>query len=132
MLLHVTKLAAVQRMFQMVSRHCSGTRNSVHNKSSSYLPWVFLAGSSFSNAGVTARPHCALQNRATGDKFCVLICHEEGFDWKEEEVVTSSESPINLRSSTSDYDNAPIVGDAQCGEGTCQVVQAGLGICTYE
>lgn len=95
-------------------------------------------------SGVTARPQCALENRATGDKFCVLICHEEGFDWKEEETVTVAsgfESPVNLRSSTSDYDgvphlgdydDVPNLGDAQCGEGTCQVVQAGLGICTYE
>ena len=27
--------------------------------------------------GVTATPQCALSNSATGDKYCVLICHEE-------------------------------------------------------
>jgi len=63
--------------------------------------------------GVTARPQCALENAQTGDKYCVLICHEAA------EFEASDEWKLNL-------------GDAQCGDATCQIVQPGLGICTYE
>lgn len=49
--------------------------------------------------GCEAVPRCALENRATGDKFCALMCDK----------------------------------NTNCGEGaTCKVVQAGVGICTYD
>jgi len=59
--------------------------------------------------GVTAVPMCALQDKQTGSKYCVLICQpsigEESY----------------LRG-----------GDKQCGDATCQPVKGqGVGICTY-
>ena len=62
--------------------------------------------------GVVAKPQCALQNQSTGDKYCVLICHE------------AEDTHSNLRTD--------MVGDAQCGDATCHIVQAGLGVCTYD
>lgn len=61
-------------------------------------------------------PQCALSNSATGDKYCVLICHEA-------EGGADDSKPQFLR--------APGVGDAQCGDADCHVVQQGMGICTY-
>jgi hypothetical protein len=57
--------------------------------------------------GTTAVPTCALQNPATGDKYCALIC-------------APSTDVKMLRA-----------GDGMCGAATCQPVQ-GTGICTYE
>lgn len=56
--------------------------------------------------GVTATPMCALKDGATGNKYCVLICRPEK----------------GLRGSDDD----------QCGDATCQVIQDGIGVCTYE
>eukprot|EP00529_Nitzschia_sp_RCC80_P035257 CAMPEP_0113496000 /NCGR_PEP_ID=MMETSP0014_2-20120614/29896_1 /TAXON_ID=2857 /ORGANISM="Nitzschia sp." /LENGTH=179 /DNA_ID=CAMNT_0000389909 /DNA_START=27 /DNA_END=566 /DNA_ORIENTATION=- /assembly_acc=CAM_ASM_000159 len=76
--------------------------------------------------GVTATPQCALSNSATGDKYCVLICHEES---NEEEVDAMKKmAPHFLRATPG---SSILVGDAQCGEADCHVVQQGLGICTY-
>mmetsp|Transcript_26433 Transcript_26433/g.37267 ORF Transcript_26433/g.37267 Transcript_26433/m.37267 type:complete len:146 (-) Transcript_26433:1162-1599(-) len=58
--------------------------------------------------GVTATPTCALQNPASGDKYCALICDP-----------TSS---ATLRGSD---------GGGQCGPASCQPIQ-GTGICTYD
>eukprot|EP00934_Nitzschia_sp_Nitz4_P008105 Nitzschia sp. Nitz4//scaffold176_size46146//26422//27093//NITZ4_007193-RA/size46146-augustus-gene-0.5-mRNA-1//-1//CDS//3329539018//8095//frame0 len=69
--------------------------------------------------GVSARPQCALENQSTGDKYCVLICHEQNL------ALDAAATTLGLRGS-------PSLSDAQCGDATCQVVQAGLGICTYE
>jgi hypothetical protein len=55
---------------------------------------------------VTARPTCALQNPATGDKYCVLLC------------VPVPEDKM-LR-----------VGGGMCGDATCQPIQ-NTGVCTY-
>lgn len=60
--------------------------------------------------GVTARPTCALENRSTGEKYCVLICQD------------GSDNAV-LRGN---------VGSGQCGDASCQIVQAGLGICTWD
>ena len=76
--------------------------------------------------GVTATPQCALSNSATGDKYCVLICHEESTNSGHEEL--KKEVPHFLRAAPG---SNVLVGDAQCGEADCQVVQQGLGICTY-
>lgn len=96
--------AAVLRMFRMVSRSWMQKLNTVLTDSSySHPPLPRL-----DLLGVTAKPQCALENKETGDKYCVLICHEAAGN-------------SNLRA-----------GDAQCGDATCQVVQPGLGVCTYE
>jgi hypothetical protein len=60
-------------------------------------------------AGVTAQPQCALQDSASSDKYCALIC-----------------SPT-----------LPIVdqkaADDQCGtNASCKSVQLGIGLCTYD
>jgi len=54
--------------------------------------------------GATAHPMCALQT-PEGDKFCALVCR-----------------PSALRSNGF---------EGECGQGSCQKVQAGLGLCTY-
>lgn len=51
-------------------------------------------------------PQCALENRATGDKYCVLICQADEHG--------------SLRA-----------GDGPCGDATCQPVQGSIGVCTY-
>ena len=56
--------------------------------------------------GVTATPTCALQNPASGEKYCALIC----------------DPSKTLRGSE---------GGGQCGPANCQPIQ-GTGICTYE
>lgn len=56
--------------------------------------------------GTTATPQCALQDSASGAKYCALICSP------------STEFKM-LRA-----------GDAQCGTGTCQPI-SGVGLCTY-
>lgn len=63
-------------------------------------------------------PQCALSNSATGDKYCVLICHEAA-----DEATEKKTTPQFIR--------APGLTDAQCGDADCQIVQQGLGICTY-
>ena len=67
--------------------------------------------------GVTARPTCALENRATGEKYCVLICQGGAAD---------SESALRGTTTTNS------LGNGQCGDASCQMVQAGLGICTWD
>lgn len=63
--------------------------------------------------GVTAQPQCALQDRSTGSKYCVLLCNP------------SNEEGNSLRGGNN-------VEDSQCGDATCQAVKgSGLGICTY-
>jgi hypothetical protein len=57
--------------------------------------------------GTTAKPQCVLSNPATGDKYCALICTPSA----------------GLRATASDGD---------CGPATCQPVQDGIGICTYD
>jgi hypothetical protein len=79
--------------------------------------------------GVSASPQCALENRATGDKYCVLIC------------VASTASadaplPVFLRGyddkNNQKVNDTPRLEDGMCGDATCQEVQPGLGICTYD
>ena len=68
--------------------------------------------------GVTARPTCALENRATGEKYCVLICQSSSLDGALRGTTTTT------RTTT--------LGNGQCGDASCQMVQAGLGICTWD
>jgi hypothetical protein len=58
---------------------------------------------------VTAVPTCALQNPATGDKYCVLLC-----------VPVAEDESKMLRA----------VGGGMCGTATCQPIQ-NTGVCTY-
>jgi hypothetical protein len=59
-------------------------------------------------AGVTAAPQCALQDGATGAKYCALIC-----------------SPTNVIRDQK-------AADAQCGtNASCKSIQT-VGICTYD
>jgi hypothetical protein len=59
--------------------------------------------------GVTAQPQCALQDSATNEKYCALIC--------------SPSLPIADQKAA----------DAQCGtNASCKSVQLGLGLCTYD
>jgi len=59
--------------------------------------------------GVTAMPQCALQDSASGDKYCALIC--------------SPSLPIVDQK----------VADDACGENaSCKSLQLGVGICTYD
>jgi C1A family cysteine protease len=60
-------------------------------------------------AGVTAPPQCALQDSATTDKYCALMC--------------STSTPIRNQKDA----------DAQCGaNASCKTVQVGIGLCTYD
>jgi hypothetical protein len=59
--------------------------------------------------GVTAEPQCALQDSASGDKFCTLICSPTA-------VIKDQKA-----------------ADAQCGaNASCKSVQLGIGLCTYD
>mmetsp|Transcript_2336 Transcript_2336/g.4840 ORF Transcript_2336/g.4840 Transcript_2336/m.4840 type:complete len:447 (+) Transcript_2336:64-1404(+) len=59
--------------------------------------------------GVAAEPQCALQDAASGQKFCALICSPSA-DIKDQKAA-----------------------DAQCGpNASCKSLQLGLGICTYD
>ena len=55
-------------------------------------------------SGVTAKPECILQDTA-GDKYCALQCTPSALSFNGE--------------------------NGECGDGSCQEVQAGIGICTY-
>jgi len=85
----------------------------------------------FPLTGVSARPQCALENRATGDKYCVLICQTNDIDY----VAATADVPVPffLRGNNAGNmaDNNPLEDD-MCGDATCQEVQPGLGICTYD
>ena len=60
-------------------------------------------------AGVTAHPMCALENRQTGDKYCVLICQP-----------SAANSMLRVK-------------DDQCGDGgSCQPACNGIGVCTFD
>jgi len=60
-------------------------------------------------AGVTATPQCALQDAASGKKYCALICSPTAF-------IADQKA-----------------ADAQCGEkASCKSVQMGVGLCTYD
>jgi len=60
-------------------------------------------------AGVTAGPQCALQDAASGAKYCALIC--------------SPSLPILDQQ----------VADDQCGENaSCKAAAPGVGLCTYD
>ena len=84
----------------------------------------------FPHKGVSASPQCALENRATGDKYCVLICVAATATAT---ATADLPTPVFLRG----YDNhkadiTPALTDGMCGDATCQQVQPGLGICTYD
>ena len=65
-------------------------------------------------SGVTASPQCALQG-PDGSHYCVLLCQ-----------TSTTTTDANLRG------NNNMVGDAQCGDATCQDVPGqGVGVCTY-
>ena len=65
--------------------------------------------------GVSATPMCALQEAATGNQYCVLVCR----------TANGSKTMSVLRN---------MLRDGQCGDAMCRPVegQDGLGICTYD
>ena len=59
--------------------------------------------------GVTAAPQCAIQDSATNQKYCALICSPTAF-------IADQKA-----------------ADAQCGtNASCKSLQLGLGVCTYD
>ena len=59
--------------------------------------------------GVTAAPQCALQDSASNQKYCALICSPTA------KIVDQK------------------AADAQCGtNASCKSLQLGVGICTYD
>jgi len=59
--------------------------------------------------GVTAAPQCALQDSASHEKYCALIC-------------SPTATIVNQKAA-----------DAQCGtNASCKSLQLGLGVCTYD
>jgi len=81
--------------------------------------------------GVSARPQCALEDRSSGLKYCVLICQES----MEMSVMDRPQDVSSflrglIHQAEDDDDNT--LENGMCGDATCQEVQPGLGICTYD
>ena len=99
-----------------------------------FVGWMTVLHDTFSclPIGVSASPQCALENRATGDKYCVLICVAS----TAATATADAPLPVFLRGydnkNNQKVDDTSRLEDGMCGDATCQEVQPGLGICTYD
>jgi len=81
----------------------------------------------YSYPGVSARPQCALEDGSSGKKYCVLICQTKEMSFMDHPQDVSSSLRGLIKA-----DDTDTLESGMCGDATCQEVQPGLGICTYD